>query len=265
MSVSLDSERLRAICQLLSEWEQRVTCSLRQLQATIGTLQWAAQVVHPGRTFLQHLRDLAAQHATSLPHDTGAITITADAREDLRWWSTFTAQWNGISLLWDEEWMDRTSTLQPHTDACVHGYAAVCGTSWFHATWTEQQELLARDDAMGRDSMPWKELYAIVAAAATWGHTWQRRKVCFITDCMSVVQAVTKGASRTRRMMQLIRQLHLYSARHHFIYRIEHIAGVDNFVADELSRVHDYAQLSTRCRNAIDRSPITPVPPDIAS
>ena len=94
MSVSLDSERLRAICQLLSEWEQRVTCSLRQLQATIGTLQWAAQVVHPGRTFLQHLRDLAAQHATSLPHDTGAITITADAREDLRWWSTFTAQWN---------------------------------------------------------------------------------------------------------------------------------------------------------------------------
>ena len=265
MSIRLDPERLDAIRQLLTEWEQRATCSLRQLQATIGTLQWASQVVRPGRTFLQHLRDLAAAHSSRRPHDTDSITIGADAREDLRWWSTFTSQWNGISLLWDEEWLDRSSILQPHTDACVHGYAAVCGRSWFHATWTEQQEQLARDDGMGRDSMPWKELYAIVAAAATWGHAWQRRKVVFITDCMPVVHAVTKGASRTRRIMQLIRQLHLYSARHHFHYRIEHIAGVDNFVADELSRVHDSAQLSTRCRSAIDPSPIIPVLPDIPS
>ena len=161
--------------------------------------------------------------------------------------------------------MDRSSILQPHTDACVHGYAGVCGTRWFNATWTERQEQLARDDGMGRDSMPWKELYAIVAAAATWGHEWARRKVSFVTDCMPVVHAVTKGASRTRRIMQLVRQLHFYSARHSFVYRIEHIAGVDNFVADELSRVHDYAQLSPRCRNAIDPSPVIAVLPDIPS
>ena len=83
------------------------------------------------------------------------------------------------------------------------------------------------------------------------------------TDCMPVVQALAKGASRTRRIMQLIRALHYYAARHHFIYRAEHIPGVDNDVADELSRVHDMSQLSTECRRNIDPSPVIPVLPAI--
>jgi hypothetical protein len=78
---------------------------------------------------------------------------------------------------------------------------------------------------------------------------------------MPVVQALSKGASRTRRIMQLIRILHFTAAQHHFIYRVHHIPGVENTIADELSRVHDVSQLSTRCRNSIDPSPITPVLP----
>jgi hypothetical protein len=159
--------------------------------------------------------------------------------------------------------MDRSSILQPHTDACVVGYAAVVNTHWFHGRWTLDQECAARDATMGRDSMPWKELFAIVAAAATWGSTWERQKIVFFTDCMPVVQALMKGSSRTRRIMQLIRALHYYAARHHFVYRVEHIAGVRNTVADELSRVHDVTQLSMECRRNMDPSPVIPVLPAI--
>jgi hypothetical protein len=262
MTVSLDQPRLETIRLLLREWVGRDACSLRQLQSTIGTLAWAAQVVRHGRTFLQHLRDLAtAHHDTRRPHDITAIAVTEDVRDDLAWWERYMAQWNGISLLWDEEWLSDSSPLQPHTDACVEGYGAVCGTHWFHGTWTVEQQLLAQDDSMDRDSMPWKELFAIVAAASTWGAQWARRRVTFFTDCMPVVQALTKGASRTRRIMQLIRILHFTAAQHHFIYRVQHIPGVENTIADELSRVHDVSQLSTRCRNSIDPSPITPVLP----
>jgi hypothetical protein len=118
---------------------------------------------------------------------------------------------------------------------------------------------------MSRDSMPWKELYAIVAAAATWGPHWSRRRILFWTDCQPVVQALSKGASRTRRMMQLIRALHFYAARHSFSYRVQHIAGVDNGIADELSRVHDVSQLSPACRSSIDPSQVTPVLPTVLS
>jgi hypothetical protein len=262
MTVSLDQPRLETIRLLLREWAGRDACSLRQLQSTIGTLAWAAQVVRHGRTFLQHLRDLATAHQnTRRPHDTTAIAVTEDVRDDLAWWERYMAQWNGISLLWDEDWLSDSSPLQPHTDACVEGYGAVCGTHWFHGTWTAEHQQLARDDSMDRDSMPWKELFAIVAAASTWGAQWARRRVTFFTDCMPVVQALSKGASRTRRIMQLIRILHFTAAQHHFIYRVHHIPGVENTIADELSRVHDVSQLSTRCRSNIDPSPITPVLP----
>ena len=262
MTVSLNRSRLEAIRLLLREWVGRDACSLRQLQSTIGTLAWAAQVVRHGRTFLQHLRDLAtAHHATRKPHDTTAIAITNDVRDDLAWWQCYMRQWNGVSLLWEAEWLSDSSPLQPHTDACVQGYGAVCGTHWFHGRWTAEQQRLAQDDSMDRDSMPWKELFAIVAAACTWGSQWARRRVTFFTDCMPVVQALTKGASRTRRIMQLIRILHFTAAQHHFVYRVRHIPGVENTVADELSRVHDVSQLSTHCRHSIDPSPITPVLP----
>jgi hypothetical protein len=264
MSISLDAAKLAGIQELLDLWCTYTTCSVRRLQSVIGTLQWAAYVVRHGRTFLQHLRDLlAANQDSSNPADESAITLTEEAREDLRWWQRYIAQWNGVSLLWEEQWIERDSILQPHTDACVEGYAAVCGTQWFQRRWTPEQEVAARDDSMSRDSMPWKELFAIVAAAATWGQAWTRRKVIFFTDCMPVVQALTKGSSRTRRIMQLIRTLHFYAARYHFIYRTEHIAGAANSIADELSRVHDVTQLSTACRSSIDPSPVTPVLPAI--
>jgi hypothetical protein len=266
MSISLDRPRVLSILAIVEELQGRSTCSLRQLQSTLGTLQWAAQVVRHGRTFLQHLRDLAIQYGdVSSPNDEDAIPVDADAREDLLWWKEHLTQWNGVSLLWEEEWLDRTSILQPHTDACVGGFAGVCGTEWFHGQWSPDHERLSRDGGMARDSMPWKELFAIVTAASTWGHLWERRKVIFVTDCLPVVQALSKGASRTRRIMQLIRHLHHCAARHHFVYRVEHIAGVDNVIADELSRVYDVSQLSTCCRRSIDPSPVIPVLPVIPS
>ena len=87
----------------------------------------------------------------------------------------------------------------------------------------------------------------------------------FFTACMPVIQALTKGASRTRRIMQLIRILHFTAAQHHFVYRVQHVPGVENAIADELSRVHDVSQLSTGCRSNIAPSPTTPVLPLILS
>jgi hypothetical protein len=269
MSVSLDQDRLDRIKALLSEWEGRHTCSLRQLQSLVGTLSWASQVVRHGRTFLQHMRDqirrtCQAQAQGAAPA-AALICLTSDFRDDLSWWQHFMADWNGVSLLPETGWLDTANITQVYTDACTDGFAAVARTQWFQRRWSNEQEAASRGTGMARDSMPWKELYAIVAAAATWGRHWSRRRVLFWTDCQPVVQALSKGASRTGRMMQLIRHLHFYAARHSFSYRVQHIAGVDNAIADELSRVHDVSQLSIACRSRIDPLPITPALPTVLS
>ena len=70
--------------------------------------------------------------APAPPNAPAAVALPPSAPQGKR----FVTQWNGVSLLWDVQWLDRASILQPHTDACVEGYAAVCGTQWFHGCWT---------------------------------------------------------------------------------------------------------------------------------
>lgn len=262
MTIGLDADRVASILTLVSEWLNKSACSLHQLLSLIGILSWAANVVAHGRTFIQHLRHLAQEYDHIIDHhDETLIGINNACQEDLHWWHSFVAQWNGISLLWEEEWLEVTNSLQPHTDACNSGYGAVCGRQWFHAQWSPEQQRLAEEDTISRDSMPFKELYALVTAAATWGHQWNRKRITFRTDCEPVVVSLNKGTSRNRRMMQLLRLLHYYAAKHHFKYRAVHIPGVDNVIADELSRVHSVSQLSPRCLSSIDLSPTTAVLP----
>jgi hypothetical protein len=262
MSISLGPDKIATIIELLDQWMDCDTCSMKQLQSVIGTLQWAANVVTHGRTFIQRLRDLEHEYVEIENHtDESAITINDESREDAEWWRTFIRQWNGISLLWDQEWLEDQHVLQPHTDACNTGYGAVCGKEWFQGQWTQEEEDMANDGTSQRASMPWKELYALVTAAATWGHQWNRRRITFRTDCQPVVDVLTKGAARSKRMMQLIRFLHFHAAKHSFVYRVIHIPGKDNIIADELSRVHCVSQLSQECRSNINPLPIIPVRP----
>lgn len=260
MSVSLGQDRIASTRALVREWLDGMPRSLRQLQSLIGVLSWAAAVVRHGRTFIQFLRDAEAAHDRCDP-DLTTVRLDDDACDDLRWWDNFLDEWNGISLLWETEWLSATDVLAPHTDASGDGFGAYCGRLWLHGRWTAEHRRIAAEDTSQRESMPWKELYAIVVAACTWGHLWSRRRVTFYSDCMPVVQATTKGASRRRRMMQLLRVLHHVAARHSFIYRVIHVPGVDNPIADNLSRVFVYEQLSEATRAAINPSMTTPVLP----
>lgn len=264
MTMSLDTERISSIQQLLMEWTNKKTCSLRELQSLIGTLLWAANVVAHGRTFIQFLRAAELKHnEINNINDKNAIELNDDCRSDIRWWQSFMTEWNGISLLWEEEWLADTDQLQPHTDACNIGYGAVCGTQWFHSRWTKEQQEMSEDGTISRDSMPFKELYALVTAATTWAYQWHRKRITFRTDCEPVVMAINKGSCRSRMMMQLIRSLHYTAATHHFKYRAIHIAGVNNTIADELSRVLSYEQLSHPCRRSIDPLPVIQQLPNI--
>ena len=264
MSISIDQERVDSITTLLHTWQQRKTCSLKQLQSLIGVLSFASCVVAHGRTFVHHLRTLMQQHLdTDQNTDESSINISTEAHEDIQWWLKFMNKWNGISLLWEQEWLLDTDIIQPHTDACTEGYGALCGRQWFHGRWTEEQQQWSVDGTTSRESMPFKELYALVAAATTWGHLWTRKRITFRTDCEPVVWALNKGTSRSRRMMQLIHVLHYHAAQHHYQYRAVHIPGVDNTIADELSRVHSMSQLSQECRLNIDLLQTTPVLPII--
>ena len=232
MTIRLDEERLSSLHTELSRWSERTTASREELQSLVGVLSFAAKVVAPGRTFLRRMID----HMKALPADSDATTqhpLSNTFDLDLQWWRQFLTKWNGVCIVPDVNW-SLAHTLAIYTDACVDGYGAVFGSHWFACRWTADEEQQAA--RLKRDSMPFKELYALTRAAATWGSQWRGRKILFHCDCQPVVDAWRKGDSPRTHISNLIRTLLFIAATHDFNLNITHIAGVENVCADLLSR-----------------------------
>ena len=223
----LPPEKLGELQKLVITWQQRRKCKKRRLLSLIGKLTFATKVVPAGRVFLRRLID-ASTTVSRLHH---RITLNTDTRADLAWWQQFLPTWSGISFFLEEEWT-LASTLHLYTDAAgAIGYGAYFRGSWLSEPWLPHQRL-----GVAGISIAWQELFAIVAAVWTWAQHLQRKKVVFHTDNMSITQAWARTSSRDPQIMRLIRILHLLAARGSFMVSLSHIKGVDNVIADALSR-----------------------------
>jgi hypothetical protein len=170
-------------------------------------------------------------------------------RADARWWAAFAHDWNGVSVLFQRptEWVSSSSeAIRLQTDACETGAGAVCGTHWFAHRWTADEIAASKtytSSSSGSDSdreqqrsMPYLELLSLTMAAHAWGAAWAGQRVVFENDCEPVVHSVNSLTSHSPAMMTLIRTLWLIAARHGFEFRVTHIPGVTNSLADALSR-----------------------------
>lgn len=107
------------------------------------------------------------------------------------------------------------------------GCAAYCGEEWFMLRWA---------GAISSQHITIKELVPIVIAAAVWGAAWKGKVVLAQCDNAAVVEIINHGSSKNPEAMQLTRCLAFIAARREFHIRATHIRGVDNILADALSR-----------------------------
>lgn len=254
MTVKLDERRLADLHEELSVWSNRTQASREQLQSLIGRLSFASKVVPTGRTFLRRMIDQLKLIPVSAP-STEPHPLTPHFFKDLAWWGQFLSKWNGVSVVPDADWSTACS-LHIYTDACVTGYGAVFGSHWFAGQWSDEQNQQASRDH--RDSMPFKELYALTLAANTWGSQWTGRKILFHCDSMTAVLAWRKGDSPDPHISELIRTLLFIAATHDFNMNVVHVPGLMNTYADMLSRGQVPDFLSSHA--APDRSPTIPLP-----
>ena len=174
MELRLPPDKLKSLRQLLQEWQYgKSKVTKRQLLSLIGKLSFAAKVIPAGRIFLRRLIDLSAT-VKKLHY---RISLTAEAKEDIKWWQDFMPSWNGISLMIQPNW-ESSSDLQLYTDASgTLGFGAYFDGAWFSGPWSDQQ--LPK-------SIQWKEMFAIVAAVATWGSKWQRKRILIHCDNQAI-------------------------------------------------------------------------------
>ena len=222
MTIEITPERYQETLSYLPRWLSRRTCTKKDLLSLIGRLSFIAKVVRPGRTFLRRLIDLST--TVKMPHH--YITLNKEAKLDIQWWIDFLPTWRASSMIPDNSQV-LASDIKLYSDASNIGFGAIYGKSWIQGTW---------DTSRSNLHINYKELFAIYAAAVTWGHQWKGKRIIFANDSNSITQIWTKGTSPSPLIMSLIRPLFLFAAQQGFSVAFKHIKGITNPIADALSR-----------------------------
>ena len=246
MQLRLPADKLARLKELLWKWRGKKECKKRDLKSLIGVLSHACKVVKPGRTFLRRLIDLS-KIVTKPSH---FVRLNREARSDIEWWFRFADRWNGVSIMCLSN--SRNCNITVTSDASGWwGCGAFHKDKWFQLRWP---------DAIQETQITVKELVPIVLAAAVWGTSWMGRNVMSYCDNAAVVAILNKGDCKEPQAMHLMRCLAFLKAKFQFSLYASHISGVNNDLADALSR--DNLQYFLSNRPQAQLSP-TPLPPEL--
>ena len=222
LTIRLPEPKLNRLRALLADWSGLKTVKKRDLLSLIGHLHHASTAVRQGRSFLRRLINLS----TIVNNLEGHVRLNISARSDIMWWRIFIERWNGTSMLYN--YQKANPQVHVFSDASGSwGCGAFVGNSWFQFKWPQD---------MPECHISTKEMIPIVMAAMVWGHRWRGLSVKFHCDNSAVVALLNSGAVRDSSLMHLMRCFSFVSAKCNFIFSSCHIRGVDNVLADALSR-----------------------------
>ena len=197
MELRLPHDKVDRMRALVSSWLGRRSGRRSDLESLLGHLSHAAVVVWPGRIFLRHLFSLLARASR------GHFFIHLKA--DLAWWHCFLQVWHGAAFVISQN----APVVNVHSDASGNfGCGAVTGDArWLQVRWP---------DSWANVSIAVKEMAPIVLAAAVWGRTWHRSRVCFHCDNAAVVSVIQRRSAKDPTLLHLLRCLYflLYFSSH---------------------------------------------------
>lgn len=223
MIAMLPQDKLIKARTEVSALRRKKRATLKQFQSMIGFLNFACRVVRPGRAFLRRLIEPTMKVAKS----NHFIRISSETRLDLTAWLHFLEYYNGVSLLLELRWRS-SETLRLHTDAAGSvGFGAVFGNQWSQGLFNDKEREL---------HITVLELYPILLALALWYSDLKNSCVLFMCDNEAVVHIINSQTAKDKTVMKLVRPLVLLCMKHNILFRAKHVPGVDNVLADLISR-----------------------------
>ena len=214
---SIPPEKLHQIIDTVCQWLNRAFCTKRQLQSILGLLLYVHKCVKPARAFLNRMLAILRSN-----HDSQRIILTSDFKRDLRWFAKFLPQYNGVSL-YDHKPIDLTLEL----DACLTGLGGRWNSFIYH-----------RPLVLGY--MNWSivqlEMVNILLVVRLFQPHWAGRKVLVKCDNEAVVTVLRSGKTRDPYLGACARNILYVCALADIDIQYVHVRGLDNRVADLLSR-----------------------------
>ena len=224
-TISLPQSKFTALSELLMIWSEKESCTRLELQSLIGHLMFASKCIPSSRLFTRRLILLLSDFQPSVDF----MVIAGEFRKDIDWWIKFLPLWNGAASFIKPHWLS-SSTINLFTDASATlGCGAFFNGAWFSLRWPDWL-LLANF------SIEFLELVPIAFACHVWHKSFSTQRISFQCDNLGAVQAFNKLGSSSRSVLHLLRDIVSSCARYNFTIRLFHLPGIDNDIADSLSR-----------------------------
>ena len=222
MQLSLGQDKCQALQQKLLRVQQRKRVVKREVESLVGSLNWAAEVVRGGHTFMRGLI-----HAMNkVRRQDHFVTINAACREDMDWWREALSMFNGVPVI---------PLVKPRKVPISHNTSDACTTGvggFFNGEhWTK-----VLDTPVTSGEMNLTELQAAVEQVERFGSRWKGHEVELGVDNTQAVGWINKGRARPIQAMPLLKKLFWLGIHGQFDLKVIYLPGVHNELADCASR-----------------------------
>ena len=192
-TLSVSSERLCEIEQLLEQWLTKRTATKTSIQSLVGKLIFVSKCVRQSRVFIARILALLGK----LKHNHHHANLTAEFRKDLMWWRRLLREYNGVSMINTAQWTSPDEVFS--TDACLTGCGGLFDVHYFHAVFPS----FISEQTLDISSL---ELLTIVVALKLWGARWAGLRLTVRCDNEAAVTVVNTGRCRNPFMNSCLRE-----------------------------------------------------------
>ncbi|CAG2220944.1 unnamed protein product [Mytilus edulis] len=225
MTLEISIERLTDIDLILLEWVGKEFASKREIQSLVGKLNFVGCCVRPGRVFISRILNWLRY----IYQDVKKSEVPELVKKDIKWWKKFLPLYNGVSMMLIEEWSKPDEIFS--SDACMTGCGGMFKEHFFHVEFP---------DAIVNEQLHINalEMLTVVVCLKLWGTKLRGKRIIIKCDNQVTVTVINTGKSRNQFLQSCLREICFVAAINEFELRAVHIAGVDNRLADMLSRWH---------------------------
>lgn len=157
------------------------------------------------------------------------IFLDAEFEKDVKWWLAFMPKWNGSASFIDPAW-NRPDHFYLFNDVfCYTWIWRLSQGQWLRGDWPPW--VLANKPAI-----EYLETIPILLALKVCGKVLRKKRIIFHCDNNGAVQAWSAQNSSSPTVLDLMRKIVAAAAENNFVFSIKYIYGLDNSVADALSR-----------------------------
>jgi hypothetical protein len=254
-TLSCTPARVAELISLLRSLRHQRVITRHHAESLIGKLSFAAQVLPGARPFMRRMLDTV--HACSSKRRSTPIHIDPSFRADVRFWLHHLSDWNGT-----QQW--RSSRASPFvfaSDASLQGFgfylestptpSKVDSSAWpqhlrVGATFSGIYSAGHAQYHRSHTQIAWCELLAVVAAASTYAPYLRNQAMLFVMDNSTDVHIINRQATRSKALAGLLRQLYSIALQYNIRIQAVHRPGIDNTLADFLSRpaLHQHSHVA---------------------